>query len=317
MAFDDIPVDRPGLRDWLRGNGYICREWLTRLARFNGGAALKHAQPHLAKLRFGPTPFEYDWDVLVVLDTCRPDTLAETGRDWLPDPIPTARSPASWSREWMKKSFGDEWAAEKAQTAHVTWNPFADHVLDADEWRLLDRVYNTEWDDENGWVSPEAVTDHAIAAARRYDPERLIVHYQQPHTPYRTIETERLTRERIGEVSAGRHTVWDRILDPDDPVTAADARAGHMDALQWALDSVETLLSNVDAERVLLTADHGECFGEWLVYGHGMGMPFPQLITVPHVWLSATDERTRKPEVAFDTDADGDVTERLAALGYT
>lgn len=321
MEFGVNNDDAPTLGGWVKDNGYILKQAARKLVRYNGGAVLKHLQPRLKRLKFGPTPFEYDWDLLVVLDTCRADALQEVAHeyDWLPDEIPATRSCSSWSKDWMVKSFTDEWADEMARTAHVSWNPFTDHVLDPDDWLLLDQVWKSTWNEDRGFLPPRPVTENAIAAHREHQPERMIVHYQQPHAPYRTIETEPIQREQLGEIDAGRHTVWDRILDPADPLTRDDAWDGMIDNLRWALDEVELLLENVDAPDVLLTADHGEGFGEWMVWGHGPGMPFPKLITVPGVRLSATDTGSLQPTAGADSaadTADDAVEERLKALGY-
>lgn len=309
----------PGLREFVQGNGKILKDTLHRLIRFNGGVVLKNLQPTLKRYRFGPTPFEYDWDLLVVLDTCRPDALEEVAPeyDWLPNEIATMRSCASWSRSWMVKSFDPaEWGDEMAQTVHVSWNPFTGHVLEDDDWLLLDEVRNGSWDNDRGLIPPRVVTERAIAAHREWHPKRQIVHYMQPHAPYRTIESEPLHETEIGEIDAGRWTVWDRLKDADDPLDWDDAWDGMLDNLRWVLDDVEVLLGNIDAPNVLLTADHGEGFNEWFVYGHGPGMPFPKLITVPEVRLSATDTFKCQPDREPPTRSNPNVEDRLKALGY-
>jgi len=42
----------------------------------------------------------------------------------------------------------------------------------------------------------------------------------------------------------------------------------------------------------VITADHGEAFGEMGVWGHPYGFPFAPVKTVPWAETTATDERT-------------------------
>jgi len=86
--------------------------------------------------------------------------------------------------------------------------------------------------------------------------------------------------------------------------------------LECVLGDVELLLSAIDADSVVLTADHGNSFGEAGVFGHYRHVPIPSLRTVP--WVETTARRTRDYEPAeYDTEpSDGEVSERLSALGY-
>lgn len=45
----------------------------------------------------------------------------------------------------------------------------------------------------------------------------------------------------------------------------------YLDELQWALSSIEILLRNIDAEKVVISADYGEAFGEYGIIGHLSG----------------------------------------------
>lgn len=82
------------------------------------------------------------------------------------------------------------------------------------------------------------------------------------------------------------------------------------------LESVELLLENIDAERAIITADHGNAFGEWGYYRHPEGCPIPAVRNVPWIVTSARDQKTHEPE-EYDTDEVVlDVKEHLEALGY-
>ncbi len=91
----------------------------------------------------------------------------------------------------------------------------------------------------------------------------------------------------------------------------------YLDNLRSVLDEVELLLENVDAERVVITADHGEAFGEWGAFGHPEGFPAPVVKQVPWVETTAVDDGDYSPTIeSRDTEPDADVKEHLADMGY-
>ncbi len=71
------------------------------------------------------------------------------------------------------------------------------------------------------------------------------------------------------------------------------------------------------AGRVVISADHGEAFGEWGAYGHSEYGEFEGLRQVPWVELSATDRETHDPEAsAASSETTPDVAEQPEHLGY-
>lgn len=264
--------------------------------------------------------WDHEWEVLIVLDACRVDALREVAPeyDWLPEPdeIGTTVSTGSMSEEWMETNFTDEYAAEKAETAHITWNAFSSHVLDEENWALLDPVWEDVWED--GCVPPRAMTERAVETWRSENPAQMIVHYMQPHRPYRSVDrVEHPSHEEVGQRHVNNTTVWDLLRAGE--MSREEAWEAYLDNLRWVLDEVDTLRTNLSAWDVALTADHGDCFGEWGFYGHPRGVPLPELVEVPWVPLDACDEMTLQPEEYVDDGEnapDPDVEERLQELGY-
>ena len=91
---------------------------------------------------------------------------------------------------------------------------------------------------------------------------------------------------------------------------------GYRENLEPALDEIELLLENVDAEKTVITSDHSNALGEWLVYGHPPSMPMDCLRVVPWIETTAVDRETHEPETECQDDTDPDREEQLAALGY-
>lgn len=281
----------------------------------------------------GENVYESDWDLLVVLDACRVDTLREVADEYeFIDGVDSRWSVGSQSAEWLAATFTDDWREEVARTTYVSGNGYTESVfvdgsrppannaipVDLSSWSVVDedafrshvKVWEHDHDERYGSVLPAAITDHTIRAAREGDADRIVAHYTQPHLPYvgdayregrDPTELERRGYELLEEGSAAREAVYE----------------AYRETLRWVLDDVADLLENVDAETVVITADHGEAFGEWHAYGHPEGFPHPAVKKVPWVETTATDERTREPaELSDEPSVSTAVEDHLRDLGY-
>jgi hypothetical protein len=304
-----------GFSDWVKRSIHSVREEGYAGAKESAheiyGGAWRYLGWHVPR---GRIVYEADWDALVVLDACRVDLLREVAEEYpFVGAVEARDSVGSMSEEWMAKTFTDEYAAEMRDTAYVTANAFSGEVLDADSFRLLDEVWRDRWDDELGVVPPEAVTDRAVSVGREHDPEYLLVHYMQPHHPL--IGSDAFAEFESDPFGGkGVRTEVDALRRGE--VTHAEFWAGYRDNLRRALDSVGTLLSNLDADRVVLTADHGEAFGEWGIYGHPAGCLHPAVRTVPWAETTAEDTEAYAPELDPESSLSGEVEDRLRDMGY-
>jgi hypothetical protein len=278
----------------------------------------------------GTNVFERDWDVMVLLDTCRVDALRAVADEY--DFISTVdrhMSVGSGSSEWIASTFREEYEDEIANTAYISANAFAQYVLEernfpddgrgpswsnwktvsADDFGLLDQPWRYGPDNSLGHPYPEVVTDRAIQVARENSYDRIILHYSQPHHPYTAIAREE-GRESL-EPHESEPFAWLRQGGDFDLVWNA-----YIENLRFVLDSVELLLNNVDAEKVVLSADHGEAFGEYGVYKHPLGLIHPNIRWVPWAETTATDSGEYEPELERPEDQTSDAEEQLKMLGY-
>jgi hypothetical protein len=269
----------------------------------------------VSRLRDPGTPiYDRDWDLLIVVDACRLDLMREIAPDYdYVDRVDPFRSLDSMTLLWMRKNFVPAYADEMAQTTYVCGNPFSDEALDATDFRELDQVWEYVWE-EPGTVPPRAITDRTIAAAREHDPDRLIAHYMQPHCPF--LSRPELTQgKRLNKFGNQEWAdVWEKLRAGE--LSRDEVWSGYRENLELALDDVELLLENVDAETVVITSDHGNALGEWFVYGHPPGMPMDCLRIVPWIETTAVDRGTHEPQTEVLRDGDPDREEQLAALGY-
>ncbi|GAB7121150.1 alkaline phosphatase family protein [Natrinema pallidum] len=263
----------------------------------------------------GDSIFDYEWDMLVVLDACRPDLLEEVaeGYDFLPNEPATIRSKGSGSRTWMDRNFTSEWRSEIENTAYVTGNPYSDDYVNPGGFAHLDEVWRYAWDDDQGTVPARSITDRAIDTARTHNPDRLLVHYMQPHFPSIPDPIgSGIDIETFGE--------WESVWDDLESGEIATERVwkSYRKNLEYVLEDVELLLENVNAENTVISADHGNAFGELGFYGHPPHNPLPCLRRVPWVETYASDENSYEPNKERQTVdvSESDVESRLEDLGY-
>lgn len=305
------------------------REVGKKLHQFGGGAALALN----TMLSYGTNIYEKDWDILIILDTCRVDALesVKSEYDYI-DTVDSMTSVGSSSPEWIANTFTRKHLDKIQHTAHLTVNAHAHKILverkSLDEYRdfkFTPKVWDTAhasdfqyfegvWeylpDNPRDRYHPKNVTDRAISVYRQHEPDHMIVHYNQPHKPYLRREFEDPDvnlhpweeepfefLEKGGEFSK----VWD----------------SYINELRYALDHINILLENVDAETVAISADHGEAFGELgILYGHPLGVPHPALRKVPWVETTASNEETYEPQIETTKTENVDIEEQLQFLGY-
>jgi hypothetical protein len=265
----------------------------------------------------GVSIYDFDWDVCIILDACRYDLMTEVADQYeFLNTVEQRRSVDSMTPAWMRRTFVEERVEEMAETYYLCANPFSEEILDEEDFAELDEIWKYAWDDDTETVLPETVTDRCINISRERDPERLLVHYIQPHWPF--VPAMDLTKgSGLRPVEFGGYNkseVWERLRRGE--VSSDEVWDGYRDNLTCALDSVEILLENLEAKSVVITSDHGNAFGEYGVYGHPMHMPLDSLRTVPHVRTTAVDRETRQPETIETIVASDDIKGELEALGY-
>jgi len=302
---------------------------VTSAYRLYSGVALTFS----SRLDYGTNVYEKDWDVLVLLDTCRIDALRTVANEYdFLDEIGPISSVGSTSSEWIANTFTTEYRDEVRNTAYLSTNGHVKTVFrdrefpDEDKDALLsfaewDVVYAEDFELlEETWrylpghpysrFDPRGVTDRAITVHRDFNPDRLILHYIQPHPPY----CSKLFDQPDYELKPWEETPFEYLRGGGNFDRVWDA---YLDELRYVLNEIELLLENVNADTVAISADHGEAFGELgVLYGHPAGVPHPAVRRVPWAETSGTDRGTYEPTIEPAEDVDADVDEHLRALGY-
>jgi hypothetical protein len=191
--------------------------------------------------------------------------------------VDSVTSVGSTSFEWMDHTFTTDYLESIQETAYLSQNYFTNEVpgggytgqvpipfgprrydtVERGDFGHLEELWRADFDRDSTWslssdivsrVHPRYATERAIQAGRDLDTDRLMIHYMYPHDPYPTAPEKLQPRfdDALKRGTATRGEVWEAYLDN----------------LRIVLDEVEILLNNIDAENVVLTADHGEAFGE-------------------------------------------------------
>lgn len=276
-----------------------------------------------------------NWELAIILDTCRPDALCEVSSEYsFISDIQTRWSIGGATPEWLVNTFDSERAAECNNIGYIAANGYVAAVFEdraspsgdtynwsipsnyspvyPDEFDFIDHIWRAGvgWEDIGEEHPPASyVTNQAIWRYRNDDMDRLIAHYIQPHAPY-VGHARRSNRDFLDEFE---RDPFSYLRKTDDLDTVWNA---YLTELKCALDEIEVLLNNIDVDDVIITADHGEAFGEFRSYGHRSGMLQPPVRRVPWVRTTASDEQTRDPERIKMDAKTGDVAQQLQALGY-
>jgi hypothetical protein len=178
-------------------------------------------------------------------------------------------------------------------------------------------VWKSGWDDDLGTVPPEGITEAFRANRAAVErAERTVLHYMQPHAPYlargkgqklKRIQKGIRKQDEADDDDGGFLSVGDTVrpkvetllegselaqkaglwleLDPTELVRNGTRDAAlelYEENLRIVIESVAELVAELDG-RVVVTADHGEAFGEDGVWEHHIETHIPPLVEVP--WL--------------------------------
>lgn len=281
-----------------------------------------------SRLNLGRNIYQDDWDICIVLDSARADLFASVAADHpLVDAEASAWSVGSVTTEWLTNTFSRDYAAEIADTTLISATPHtqtvfedrhwltsqeaspipypANPAVDLDAFDAVHELWRTQTDEHNV-VAPSTMLD-ATLDAWDSDATRIVSHWMQPHEPFIAPSA------RLLGGGATEKNVWQGLQNGD--LSKQDVWQSYRATLEYAFDWLDELLCNVDA-KVLITADHGNAFGEVGLYGHPFGWPQPAVRRVPWSLVDATATGDYQYQSVLEKEGDGDRDAQLAALGY-
>ncbi|MCB0302521.1 MAG: hypothetical protein KDI38_01930 [Calditrichaeota bacterium] len=268
------------------------------------------------------------WDYLIILDACRYDYFARSYPRYLSGDLQKRISRGSSTSNWLLENFTGFYD----DTVYVSTNPHcSDHEIHgfqgSEHFHHIEHVWKYAWDEKLDTVVPGEVTRAALKLKAQYPDKRMIIHYIQPHGPW--IGKTRISGAEVELAPAlstsgdGKWTVdirvWEMVREGRFDI--AKLKQAYQDNLDLVLAEVQQLVAQLDG-RIVVSADHGEAFGERFIISHPPYIYTKELIEVP--WLvieKAKQDHPAKeqpaaqsaPEPSSDDDK---LTERLRALGY-
>jgi hypothetical protein len=268
-----------------------------------------------------------EWDVAVVLDACRYDAFKEIYRKHLPAGKLEKRVGASDTLDWLRSVFN---GTTKNNLVYVSAHPGINSKgvawVDFNAVEHFYKVYDawlSAWNWNIGTSIPDDVAKIAVRAIDEYPDTKTIIHFMQPHFPYRkapcpsTFSDLKGTRKNqklgaIGEmllrtlisslrldVSSFRTLYWrvkkslklDFLEDLNEmywrEYPVVDLKSFYRDNLEWVLKPVGRIAEEFNDLRIVITADHGEAFGENGEFFHTYNTKNPVVRYVPF-WRNET-----------------------------
>ena len=207
----------------------------------------------------------------------------------------------------------------------LKWGASCDYEWTAtDHLGSIVDVWQEGWDDSLGTVPPDSLTDSFVdhrEAVERHD--RTVLHYMQPHAPFLghgdggklTTIRDGIKKQGAQESEPDEDSLLSPVVDRVRPLVESTLersslamKAGlwleldtasvlsngtretvmqyHEENLRIAFERIVDLLDDLDGD-IVITADHGEAFGEQGIWEHHIETHIPPLIEVP--WLELAD----------------------------
>jgi len=267
--------------------------------------------------------WDREWDLLIVLDACRAGWLSAVSAEYqILSEVGSIYSVGSHSAEWINNTFSERYEEQIQNCTYVTANHHS-KWMNPDRFARFEDVTNYEADGKPLPAPPaHVVSDQAIRVGRNMNWDKMIVHYMQPHIPF-IRHTGDNYKKIFSQVDGSRRNKHD---DHSVDIYEFDLlRRGEIDfdtfwkaykeTLITVLDDLKTLLTSIDAEKVVISADHGNAVGEFGIYGH-KNVALPAIREVPWCETSATNTEEYTPTTEKRGHQEVSIDKRLENLGY-
>ena len=250
---------------------------------------LKFFFPIIYSFPSGVKILEEDWKYLIILDACRYDYFKKAIKKvGIKGRLEKRISLASETTEFLKRNFKDY-----QDIIYITANPFVNKFLDGKFFKIVS-VWKFRWDYKEKTVLPSSMVDEAIKVVKEFPDKRVIIHFIQPHYPFigyksRDTSLEDLRTEVIkgvkfrGNIAISKiHEFYSIPIYMEFDVKML--KKMYMNNLMLVLKEVKRLIKYLNG-KIVITADHGEAFGERIgiikIYGHPKSVRIKPLILVP------------------------------------
>lgn len=219
---------------------------------------------------------EEDWDYAIVLDACRFDLFEKVNQ--IPGVLYRKRSLGSMTNEWVRNAIKSDYK----DMVLVTGNPFLSNAnMKKKPFFKNVAAWEIGWDDELLVTPPWTMLDLSKKQVRRFPDKRIIFWFMQPHHPFihSGIDDDWNMVDMMVNKEKGLKSVWTMVKDGD--ITVDEVWKAYVKNLVLTMPYVEKLVDFLDG-NVVITSDHGNCFGEMGLFCHPKNIHIPPLVDVPY-----------------------------------
>jgi len=219
----------------------------------------------------------------------------------------------SSKRIWENGAHGD--------LVYFSANPHIDNIRAT--FHDIIRLWETDWNESRGTVMPQQVVTRVKNSIQSFPNKRIIVHLMQPHRPFIGPKSfdyamSGFSRQGVNIPHGSSPEIpfwWDRLRSGE--IEKNHVWSMYKDSLNYTLPYVEELVDILPGKSVI-TADHGNCFGEDNIFGHPSYTHHYNLVRIP--WLTIEDQRKtiiwEPPEVQSQRSHYFEARTQLESLGY-
>ena len=224
----------------------------------------------------GTNVFDREWDVLIVVDTCRPEWMEKVAVEYdMIDEVETIRSVGARTSEWTVRPFRKASSVDQpvVYIYGSKYGEFANEVADIDSTFVKDEHYK--------YPPANKITDEALEQIESKPEDcRFVIHYAQPHFPVFRRNGSRTDIEVVNATTRGAKSA--AVESGGDYQTVEDLFVSN---LRYVMDEVSILVNERNNSQVALTADHGQYVGEYFFVGHPPGGRGETVRNVPWVQI--------------------------------
>jgi len=265
----------------------------------------------------GISVIDQDWDTLLVLDACRYDYFEAVYDNFFGGELRKIKSKGSHTEEWLEENFPGKYD----DIVYISANPKTKISQIEGNFFKVYRLYKERWNNNYNTVLPSMVTKKTIQIREKYPNKRIISHFIQPHAPY--IGNVSLTPGQENGV-IGCEKLFDSFRFGNGACKLKKLSHAYKTNLEEVLSEAAKIPNALDKDKIIITSDHGELFGEYGLWHHPINLHVPELVDVP--WFEIEGVKEGVSEVDFklgseDVDVEEvseeeEIKKKLESLGY-
>ena len=261
---------------WNKGRTFPLEPLFQSKDAFRGGwSILLRYLPNAYKGDFNF--LEEEWQYAIVLDACRYDLFKEVNT--IPGHLEKRKSLGSMTGEWTRNAIKRDYK----DMVLVTANPFLSNIrLGKKPFFKNISAWDIGWDDELHITPPWAMADLSKRMVKRFPEKRIIFWFMQPHHPFieSGFEDDWDMKAMVVEKQRGLRSIWTQVKEGS--VTPEQVWKAYKHNLELTMPFVEKLIAQLNGE-IIITSDHGNCFGELGLFCHPKEIHIPPLLEVPYL----------------------------------